>query len=284
MILEVKNIYKSFQGVHALSDISFSLQEGIYGLIGANGAGKSTLFRILTTSVLPDKGNIICMDKPIQQHQEWYRSQIGYMPQNQKGYDHFTALQFLYYMAALKGLNKKDVKQQIQTLCSYVHLTKHLHRKLHTYSGGMKQRLMFMQVLLGNPKILLLDEPTAGLDPYERIVMRNLIFEVSQKKTVILATHVMQDIEYIADELLLLKKGKLLCQTSSMQLIEELKGYVHEVYIPNEKLHDFQRKHKIVRMVKTKEGVRVRYISKEKEEYAVEADLEDVYLHYMVNV
>lgn len=283
-VLEVQSIYKSFGDVQALLDVSFSLKEGIYGLIGANGAGKSTLFHILTTSLLPDEGTVVCMGENILDKQEWYRSQIGYMPQTQKGYDHFTALQFLYYMAALKGLKKQEVKQQIEFLSKYVHLEEQLHRKLHTYSGGMKQRLMFMQALLGNPKILLLDEPTAGLDPYERIVMRNLIFEVAHHKTVLLATHVMQDIEYIADELLLLNNGKLLCQTSSIQLIEDLSGYVHEQYIASDELESFQKEYKVVRMVKTKDGIRVRYISKDKFEPSIVADLEDVYLHYMVNV
>lgn len=283
-VLEVKHIHKQFQHIQVLSDISFSLKEGIYGLIGANGAGKSTLFRILTTSVSADSGTILCMGKSIHTHQEWYRSQIGYMPQTQKGYDHFSALQFLYYMAALKGLKKHEVKQQIQTLATYLHLEHKLHLKLHTFSGGMKQRLMFMQALLGNPKIVLLDEPTAGLDPYERIVMRNLIFEIAKHKTVILATHVMQDIEYIADEVLLLKDGNLLCQSSSIQILEQLKGYVHEEYIHPTQLSSFQKEHKVVRMVKTKQGIRIRYISKHPFTPSIEAALEDVYIHYMVTI
>lgn len=227
-LLEVHNISKSFKDIRALDHLTCSFNKGIYGLIGANGAGKSTLFHILTTSMRQDEGDILYNGKSIRNLKREYRSHIGYMPQNQKGYEQLSAKQFLYYMAALKGMKKEDASKQIAILADKVHLKEHLHRKMSDYSGGMRQRLLFMQALLGNPDILILDEPTAGLDPYERIVMRNHIFDISHDKVVIIATHVMQDIEYIADEILLMKKGKLLYQGESSTLIEELSGHVHE--------------------------------------------------------
>lgn len=281
-ILEIKHVEKRFKDVHALCDISISFEKGIYGLIGANGAGKSTLFQILTTSMNPTSGEILYQNEPISKNAALYRSKIGYMPQNHKAYDHLSALQFLYYMASLKGMKKQAAKQEIQQLAQSVHLLDELPRKIGTYSGGMRQRLMFIQALLGDPEILLLDEPTAGLDPYERISMRNHIFHIAKDKTVIIATHVMQDIEFIANELILLKKGKILRQESGASLLEQLQGHVHEVIVDEQALETFQKQEKIARMVKTKEGIRVRYISKEKKEGYVNADLEDVYLHFMI--
>lgn len=280
-ILEIKGLSRSFGKVEALKDITFSLDKGIYGLIGANGAGKSTLFRILTTSLEPSSGDIFYNGKSIFQDASHYRARIGYMPQQHRAYDHLSALQFLYYMAALKGIGKNDAKEQIEMLSKKVHLEDVLSRKIGGYSGGMRQRLMFIQALLGNPEILILDEPTSGLDPYERIIMRHHIFDISQDKIVIIATHVMQDIEYIADELILLKKGQLLLQSDSVSLLEELEGHVQEIIIPEDELEAFRKRETVARMTKTKEGIRVRYISRDKKEGAVSADLEDVYLHYM---
>ncbi|WP_158553800.1 ATP-binding cassette domain-containing protein [Absiella sp. AM29-15] len=282
-LLEIKHITKTFQDVCALQDITCSFDKGIYGLIGANGAGKSTLFKILTTSLIPDEGEILYQGTSIQQLKQEYRSHIGYMPQNQKGYGQLSAYQFLYYIAALKGLKNNETKRQIIELAEKVHLENDLHRKIKNFSGGMRQRLLFMQALLGNPDILILDEPTAGLDPYERIIMRNHIFDISHNKTVIIATHVMQDIEYIADEILLLKKGKLIFQGKSELLIEQMEGYVHEKQIALSELENYQKQYQIVRMIRVNKGIRIRYLSNEKQEGSVGADLEDVYLHTMID-
>ncbi|MEF2782489.1 MAG: ATP-binding cassette domain-containing protein [Clostridium sp.] len=282
-LLEIKDISKSFKDIHALDHVTCSFDKGIYGLIGANGAGKSTLFHILTTSLKADEGDVLYDGKSIYELKKEYRSHIGYMPQNQKGYEQLSAKQFLYYMAALKGMKKEDTSRQIAELADKVHLKEHLHRKMSDYSGGMRQRLLFMQALLGNPDILILDEPTAGLDPYERIVMRNHIFDISKDKIVIIATHVMQDIEYIADEILLLKKGKLLYQGDSGTLIEKLNGYVCEKNIVMEELESYQKQYRIARMIRMKDKVRIRYLSDKIIKDSVEADLEDVYLFYMMD-
>lgn len=278
-MLEIKNLYKNYGKVEALKDVSFSLDKGIYGLIGANGAGKSTLFKILTTSIDRTSGEVLYDGKDINENSALYRKKIGYMPQQHKSYDHLTALQFLYYMAALKGIEKKEAEVQIQELSKKVHLDDVLKRKIGTYSGGMRQRLMFIQALLGNPEILILDEPTSGLDPYERIVMRNHIFDIAEGKIVLIATHVMQDIEYIADELLFLKKGQLLKKNSSEVLLEEMEGFVVEEIVLEDNLKVFIKDKKVTRMTRIKEGVRVRYISEEKKGN-VHADLEDLYLYY----
>lgn len=278
-MLEIKNLYKNYGKVEALKDVSFSLDKGIYGLIGANGAGKSTLFKILTTSIDRTSGEVLYEGKDINENSALYRKKIGYMPQQHKSYNHLTALQFLYYMAALKGIEKKEAEVQIQELSEKVHLSDVLKRKIGTYSGGMRQRLMFIQALLGSPEILILDEPTSGLDPYERIVMRNHIFDIAEGKIVLIATHVMQDIEYIADELLFLKKGQLLKKNSSEVLLEEMEGFVIEEIVLENNLKSFIKNKKVTRMTKIKEGVRVRYISEEKKGN-VHADLEDLYLYY----
>lgn len=282
-LLEIKHCSKRFRDVCALRDVSCSFDKGIYGLIGANGAGKSTLFKILTTSLKQDEGEVLYQGISIDKLKQEYRSHIGYMPQNQRGYEQLSASQFLYYMAALKGIKKEDAKQQIEELAVKVHLNQDLHRKIKGFSGGMRQRLLFMQALLGDPDILILDEPTAGLDPYERIVMRNHIFDISHDKIVIIATHVMQDIEYIADEVLLLKKGELLFQGESEILIEEMEGYVHEKEIAFSELEYYQKQFQIARMVRMKNGIRIRYLSKEKQKDFLPADMEDVYLHTMMD-
>lgn len=281
-LLDICEVTKTFKDVCALDHVSCSLNKGIYGLIGANGAGKSTLFHILTTSMESTSGEVLYNGCPIRKLKREYRAHIGYMPQNQKGYEQLSAKQFLYYMAALKGMKKAEAAKQIELLAEKVHLQGELHRNMAQYSGGMRQRLLFMQALLGDPDILILDEPTAGLDPYERIAMRNHIFDISHDKTVMIATHVMQDIEYIADEILLLKKGKLLYQGAGDALIERLQGHVHERVVPFDKLEAFQKTYRITRMLRKQEGVRVRYLTDKKEKEFVAADMEDVYLYYMM--
>lgn len=281
-VIEVKSVTKRFNDVVALSDVSFSLDKGIYGIIGPNGAGKSTLFHIMTTLMECDEGSVLYNGVKIKDLKGKYRAEIGYMPQAQRGYEHMKAIQFLYYIAALKGLKKQEAYDQITQLAKQVSLENDLHKKIGAYSGGMRQRLLFIQALLGNPSIIILDEPTAGLDPYERIKMRNYIAEVSEDKIVIIATHVMQDIEFIAKEVVLLCKGKIKCKGSCEQLIESLNGHVHEKVVKESELDAMQEQYKIARITRTNEGLLVRYIQKEAQEGYVIADMEDVYLYYMM--
>ena len=172
-----------------------------------------------------------------------YRNILGYMPQITTGYGDFTAKQFLYYMAALKGIKKEEAEQKIKALSSILNLDTYLNRKIKAYSGGMKQRLFFLQALLNDPKVLVLDEPTAGLDPLERIRLRNYISTIAKDKIVLIATHVMQDIETIAKEILFIKEGNLLFEGSITELIERLKGRVQETLIAEDVWEEFSEKH-----------------------------------------
>ena len=212
-----------------------------------------------------------------------YREVIGYMPQQQGVYDDFTAIAFMKYMAALKGLKKKEAKEQMKQLLQSVSLEEDMFRKIGGFSGGMKQRLLIAQALLGNPKILLMDEPTAGLDPYERIRLRNFISEIAGDKIVIFATHVVSDIEYIAKEVLLLKKGKLVCQGTVEQLTKEIEGKVFEVIVEDYEVEELKKKYRVSNVHREYEKCVVRVIAEERPRAEVVNDtvpnLEDLYLY-----
>lgn len=206
--LEIKGITKVYKkgAVKALDNFSVTLTPGVYGLLGPNGAGKSTLMNIITDNLNADGGEVVYDGENIKKLGKDYRAVLGYMPQQQGLYDDFTLNRFLWYMAALKGLKKKEAKEKITQLLETVNLTDAAHKKLGSFSGGMKQRALIAQALLNNPEILILDEPTAGLDPKERIRIRNFISEIAEDKIVLISTHVVSDIEFIAKEIILLKK------------------------------------------------------------------------------
>ncbi len=222
-MLELRNVSKRYGAVCALDHFSFSFECGIYGLLGPNGAGKSTLMKIITQNIVADEGEILFCGRNIDRQQKEYISALGYMPQQQRLFDTFTGVRFLYYMAALKGLSKEKAAEQIPKLLRRVNLIEESKRRIHTYSGGMKQRLLIAQALLGEPLIVLMDEPTAGLDPKERVHIRNLISEIAENKVVLLATHVVSDIESVAKEILLLNKGRLICSGTTKDLVESVK-------------------------------------------------------------
>lgn len=210
MELKLSQVTKRYGHFTALDRFEYCFHEGIYGLLGPNGAGKTTLMNLMTGNLLPDEG-CICLDgTDIQKLGIRYLKNIGYVPQQQNLYPTFTGKRFLYYMAALKGVDKKTAKAEIPELLKKLNLAEHQNKKIREYSGGMKQRLLMAQALLGDPVILILDEPTAGVDPKERIEIRNIIKELSGNKLILFATHVVSDIEKAADEILLLKRGKLL--------------------------------------------------------------------------
>lgn len=279
--LEINNISKTYKDVCAVDNITLSLENGIYGLIGHNGAGKSTLIRMLTLIEKSDTGNILYNEKNIQSLGNDYRSIIGLMPQNQGGYDNFSGLQFLYYLASLKGMNKKEANAQIPQYVKEVNLEDAIHRKIKTYSGGMKQRLMFAQALLNNPKILIMDEPTAGLDPYERIRLRNLVSKIAEDKIVIIATHVMQDVEAISNGVLIIRKGKLVFSGTNEKLVRTLENKVFEKTIESKELEVYQSKYLISRLLRINDTYNIRYVSDDSNRNMVVPNLEDAYLYYM---
>lgn len=283
MKMEIRNLSKAYGSVRALDDFSAVLEEGIYGVLGPNGAGKSTLINILTDNVKRDSGEILLDGREIMQMGAEYRGLVGYMPQDQVFYPQFTLLEFLKYMALVKGLDQKDraVRMQIDELLEELHLTDAAGRRLGGFSGGMKRRAVLAQALLGNPRIIILDEPTAGLDPKERIAMRNLISRLAEKRIVILATHIASDIECIADRVLLIKEGKLIKNENPFQLLEEVRGHIRRIYCQREELAVYQRQYRMSNCIQTKDGLTIHVIDPEYEgDKTMDATLEDVYLYY----
>lgn len=222
MELALKGITEQYGSKRALDDFSYSFEEGVYGLLGPNGAGKSTLMKIITQSVKPTGGEITLDGDDIFKQKEEYRKRIGYMPQQQTIYPFYTGRQFLNYMGLLKGEDRKSLDDKIQFYLEKVNLISVADKKIGTYSGGMKQRLLIAQTFLGDPDIMIFDEPTAGLDPKERIHVRNLIHDNSAGKIIIVATHVVQDIESIADCIVLQKEGKVAEADAPDKLVEKM--------------------------------------------------------------
>ena len=223
MNLTVKDLHKNYGQKEALKGVSFKLDQGVYALLGPNGSGKSTLMNILTGNLKATSGSVFWDGKNIDKMDKEYRGIIGYVPQQQALYPDFTAIRFLSYIAALQGMKSKEANVRIPYALDTVELSDVASKKIKTFSGGMKQRLLIAQAILADPKLLIMDEPTAGLDPKQRVLMRKLIVEISFDKIVLLATHVVSDVEMIANEILLLKEGSLIRKGSSNSLIEEIR-------------------------------------------------------------
>lgn len=311
MELKITDLKKTYGNVKALKGINYTFTPGVYGILGANGAGKSTMINLITDNVSRDKngGSIMYSDGEdsadntvsrelvdILKLGAKFRGVVGYMPQQQGFYEEFSPKAFLKYMAEIKGVKSvksvdeagnvtiKKVNQQIDELLEVVNLTSVAYKKIGGFSGGMKQRVLLAQALLGDPKILILDEPTAGLDPKERIGIRNYIAELSRDKIILFATHVVSDIECIADKVLLLKDGEIIATGIPSQLIENMQGKVGEVVCTLSDVADLQGKYHIGNIRQRKNGMVLRLVGDELPEEAVrvdnDIDLEDVYLYY----
>lgn len=284
MELFVEGITHNYGEKTVLKDISFTMKEGIYGILGPNGAGKSTLIKVLTRNVRPSEGMIFWNGRAVSSQEDAFFEQIGYAPQAQALYPDFTARRYLDYIAALKNMEKKEARRQIAWILERVELTAEADKKIKTFSGGMKQRLLVAQAMIGNPKLLILDEPTAGLDPGQRIAVRNLISEIALEKIVIIATHIVTDIESVAKEVILLGNGVLIRKDSCDNLLWEVSGMVYEIEISKEKLNQVQEKYRIVNLIQQENRLFVRILTEgtapDIPARLVRSSLEDVYLHY----
>lgn len=287
MTLEMKNLTKYYGNNCALDNLSLSLSNGIYGVLGANGAGKSTLMNLITDNVKRTSGEILYDGTDILKLGNRFRKYLGYMSQQQGFYDQISARAFLLYIASLKGLKKNEAKEQTDRLLEFVNLSDVAHKKVGSFSGGMKQRVLLAQALLGNPKVILLDEPTAGLDPKERIRIRNFISEIAEDKIVLISTHVVSDIEFIAKEIILLKSGQLVSHDTCTNLTKEIENKVFEVEINKEELKYFQDNYRVSNLYHNDEKIIVRIVTDiPPENYriqSVKATLEDLYLYVFEN-
>ena len=284
MQLEIRNIGKCYGEKEALKELTLQLSPGIYGLLGPNGAGKSTLMKLICMLIEPTTGTILFDGKDIRTERKNFLKRLGYMPQQHCLYPEFRVEEYLHYIGTLKGMNKKSVEKSTEELLKKVRLLDVRTQKIRTLSGGMQQRLMFAQALLDNPKVLILDEPTAGLDPEKRIEMRNLIAEYAKDKIIIIATHVVSDVELIADKILLLKKGELLAKSSVLELTKSLYGKVCELEV-EEELEILEKQYRISSVYRREGKIYAKVLLKTGEKLPEKAakvypDLEDVYLYY----
>lgn len=281
MELKISRVTKQFSAKIAVDKVSLEMKPGVYGLLGANGAGKTTLLRMICGVLSPDSGEI-SLDR-FSVKEEEYRNCLGYLPQEFGYYPNFTAWDFMMYMAALKGIPRNRAKVRIEKLLEAVNLKGSEKKKIAVFSGGMKQRLGIAQALLNNPKLLVLDEPTAGLDPKERVKFRNMISRLGQDRIVILSTHIVSDIEYIADEILLMKEGSILQKGSLPEILEPIQGKVWECKVNPARETQILEQYAVVNMREDAEGAFLRVVGEQRpsaDAVSVEAALEDLYLYY----
>ena len=288
MELKVTQLTKQYGLKTAVDHLDITLSNGVYGLLGANGAGKTTLMRLLCNIQTPTFGKITLDGKDISVLGERYRNLLGYLPQHFRYYPEFTAWDFLMYVATLTGLSEKQAKNKTSELLEAVDLSKEGHHKIKTFSGGMKQRLGIAQAMLNNPRILILDEPTAGLDPKERVRFRNLISAFSKDRIVILSTHIVSDVEFIAEEIIMMKAGRVLHFGRPQEITEEIEGYVWECMVPTRYAEQYSGTLNVSNLRNIENECTVlRVISESKPmENAVQVKptLEDLYLFYFKGV
>jgi ABC-2 type transport system ATP-binding protein len=285
MKLTVTNLGKQYRrDVWGLKDFSLEVEPGILGLLGPNGAGKSTFMRMLATITKPTEGQILWNDVNIVQTPDTLRAVLGYLPQDFGVYPNLNAVEFLEYMAAIKGLDGAATRKRIDELLQVVNLVEAARRPLGGYSGGMRQRVGIAQALLNDPQLLIVDEPTVGLDPEERVRFRNLLSDLSGERIVILSTHIVSDVEATATHIVLINKGKLLRESAPEELLKELDGKVWEWVVKSDDLPALKQKYIVSGTIRRTDGVQVRVVSEcqpETDAQSISPNLEDAYLYFV---
>lgn len=283
MELKMSNLTKEFRDITAVKNVSYTMTTGVYGLLGVNGAGKTTLMRMLCTLLKPTGGSITWDGEDIFEMDGKYRKILGYLPQDFGYYPDFTVYDYLMYIASIKGVRPAAARQRIKLLLDQVGMKKAAKRKMKKLSGGMKRRIGIAQAMLGDPKILILDEPTAGLDPNERIRFRNLISELAGERLVLLSTHIVSDIEYIANEILLMQGGEIKASGTAEELLSAMPEEVWSLEVEKKEIERYMRNYKVSNVKTIPGGAVLRLISSEKPSSRAvreEATLEDLFLDY----
>ena len=283
MQLKVENITKRFGNKAAVDNVSFELTEGVYGFIGSNGSGKTTLMRMMADVSKQTSGTILYNGEDIRELNEAYRDILGYSPQRIGFYKNFTVEKFLAYLASLKGINKAEASVKIEELLELVNLQEKRKEKMKKLSGGMKQRVGIAQALLNDPEVLIVDEPSAGLDPKERIRFRNLLAKISTNRIVLLSTHIVSDIEFIAKEVMILKEGCLIHKETPQKLLKGIENSVWSLLVEESAISTYQSQYKVGNINRAGNQFELRILSDEKPHIQAinqNPNLEDLYLYY----
>lgn len=281
-MLEIKNLSKKYGDLTVLRDIDLTLENGIYGLLAPNGAGKTTLMKILATLSFPDQGTVLWNGEDIFKLDFQYRSILGFLPQDFGYYRDYSPQKYLEYLAVLKGMKKSQIQEQVTEWLKVVGLEDVLKKKMKKLSGGMIQRVGIAQALLNDPKILILDEPTAGLDPKERVRLRNVLSELSKDKIVILSTHIVSDVESVANKIIFLKDGKIFCNDTISEITKILDGKIYEASVGENGYARLQASYQILTVRQTREGAYTRFVCENGIPFVGNqsaANLEDVFLY-----
>jgi ABC-type multidrug transport system ATPase subunit len=285
MRLTVTDLGKQYRSdLWGLKDFTLDIKPGILGLLGPNGAGKSTFMRMIATITRPTEGTIRWDDADVVRSPDTLRAVLGYLPQDFGVYPNLNAVEFLEYMAAIKGLDSATARKRIDELLLLVNLKDAARRPLGGYSGGMKQRVGIAQALLNDPQLLIVDEPTVGLDPEERVRFRNLLSDLSGERIVILSTHIVSDVEATATSIALVNRGRLLCESAPEELLKELEGKVWEWTVSSDGLTRLKQTHIVSGTIRRSDGVQVRVVSASEPDPqagSVNPNIEDAYLYFV---